>query len=60
MTSGPLVLLEVDGQLPGRHDRARSDAAPRTVQGPRAWSAAKTRPVTDVQLIVNGRVVRER
>ena len=57
MTTGPLLLLEVDGHLPG-DIISTGDSAPRTVKV-RVSVESPTAPVTDVQLIVGGRVVRE-
>lgn len=58
MTTGPLVLLEVDGHRPG-DIIATSDAAPRSVKV-RVTVESPTAPVTHVQLVVGGRVVHER
>ena len=55
MTTGPLVVLEVDGKLPGEII-ATTDSSPRTVQA-RVKVNSETAPVTAVQLIVGGRVV---
>ncbi len=57
MTTGPLVLLEVDGHRPG-DIISTSDSAPRTVKV-RVTVESPTSPVTHVQLVVGGRVVRE-
>jgi putative membrane-bound dehydrogenase-like protein len=57
MTTGPLILLDVDGQRPG-DIITTSDAAPRTLKA-RVTVRSETAPVTDVQLIVNGRVASE-
>ncbi len=55
MTSGPLLLLEVDGHAPGEII-ATEAAEPRTVQV-RVVVESPTCPVSDVQLIAGGRVV---
>jgi len=55
MTTGPLVLLDVDGRLPGDTIATR-DGRPRTVRA-RVRVSAEAAPVSDVQLIVNGEVV---
>ncbi len=55
MTSGPLVLLEVDGQRPGGV-LALSGEQPGEVTA-RVVVHSETCPVTDVQLIVGGQVV---
>ncbi len=55
VTSGPLVLLDVDGRLPGDTITTR-DGRARTVRA-RVRVVSETAPVTDVQMIVNGRVV---
>ncbi|MGD9723146.1 MAG: PVC-type heme-binding CxxCH protein [Pirellulales bacterium] len=55
MTTGPLVLLDVDGRLPGDTLTTR-DGRPRTVRA-RVRVLTEVAPVSDVQLIVNGRVV---
>ena len=57
MTTGPLVLLEVDGHRPG-DTITTPDGAPVTVNA-RVSVRSEAAPVTDVQLIVNGRVERE-
>ena len=56
VSSGPLLLLEVDGQRPGSQI-AFKGAAPRRVTV-RLRVRSEVAPVTDVQLIANGRVVR--
>ncbi len=55
MTSGPLVLLEVDGKRPG--DVITTDDGKPKQCTARIVVRSETCPVTDVQLIVNGRVV---
>ena len=55
MTSGPLILLDVDGKLPG-DTIATQDTAPRTLRA-RVRVLTEESPVTDVELIVGGRVV---
>jgi putative membrane-bound dehydrogenase-like protein len=57
MTSGPLVLLEVDGKSPG-DIITTSDARPLSLKA-RVVVSSETAPVSDVQLIVNGRVAHE-
>ena len=56
MTSGPLLLLDVDGHLPG-DTIAINDDGPRTLRA-RVRISSEVAPVTDVQLVVNGRVVQ--
>ncbi len=55
MTSGPLILLDVEGQLPG-DTMTMPDSTPRTLKA-RVRVLTEESPVTDVQLIVGGRVV---
>ena len=57
MTTGPLVLLEVDDKLPG-DIISTTGAAPRTVKA-RVRVRSETAPVTNVQLVINGHVVSE-
>ena len=57
VTTGPMLLLDVDGNLPG-------SAVHKTGQGPhnvnvRVRVRSEVVPVTNVQIIVNGHVVRE-
>ena len=54
---GPLLLLDVDGHLPGTLSTT-PDKQPKRVRA-RLRVRSETAPVTNVQLIVNGRVVRE-
>ncbi|WP_254053399.1 PVC-type heme-binding CxxCH protein [Singulisphaera sp. GP187] len=57
VTTGPLLLLEVDGQRPGALIQ-NEGTAPRKVRAQvRVLSAVA--PVTNLQLIVNGRVLEE-
>jgi putative membrane-bound dehydrogenase-like protein len=56
MTSGPLVLLEVDGRRPG-DVIATSDDKPLALKA-RVVVKSETARVSDVQLVVNGKVVR--
>jgi putative membrane-bound dehydrogenase-like protein len=57
ITTGPLLLLEVDGHTPG--DRIeKSGPGPHQVKA-RVRVRSEVAPVTDLQLIVNGRVVHE-
>jgi putative membrane-bound dehydrogenase-like protein len=57
VTSGPLLLLEVDGHKPG--DRIdKSGAGPHRASA-RVRVRCEVAPVTNLQLIVNGRVARE-
>lgn len=56
MTSGPLIQLDVAGQRPG--DVIASESMPQKLPV-RIDVNSETCPVTDVQLIVNGRVVQE-
>ncbi len=57
MTSGPLLLLEVDGRHPG-DTITTNDAKPLATKA-RLRVRSETAPVTTVQLIVGGRVARE-
>ncbi len=57
MTTGPLLLLSVDGKLPG-DTMTTTTADPHTVHA-KVQVQSPTAPVTDVQLIVNGTVVSE-
>jgi putative membrane-bound dehydrogenase-like protein len=57
-TTGPLVLLEVDGEKPGGQLH-KSGAGPHRVRA-RVRVRCEVTPVTDVDLIVNGRVVANR
>lgn len=57
VTTGPLLLLEVDGQRPGALIRQQT-GDPRKVRV-RARVLSNVAPVTNLQLIVNGRVVEE-
>ncbi len=54
VTTGPMVMLDVDGQPPG--SQIRLDDRLRTVKVS-VTIAADAAPVTDVELIVNGRVI---
>lgn len=56
-TSGPLVLLEVDGQRPGSRIE-KLGGEPRRVTA-RVRVRSEVTPVTNVQLIANGRIVSE-
>ena len=56
-TSGPLLLLDVDGQRPGSRISMRG-GEPRRVTA-RVRVRSEVTPVTHIQLIVNGRNVRE-
>ena len=66
-TSGPLILLEVDGQPPGSridHDRDTKNSVPGQTQGThqvvaRVRVRSEVAPVTNIQLIANGRLVHE-
>jgi putative membrane-bound dehydrogenase-like protein len=55
MTSGPLVLLDVAGKQPG-DILTTGDDKPLALEA-RVVVQSETAPVTDVQLVVNGRVV---
>jgi putative membrane-bound dehydrogenase-like protein len=57
-TTGPLVLLEVDGEKPGAQIR-RSGNGPHQARVSVRVRCEVT-PVTDIELIVNGRVVEHR
>jgi putative membrane-bound dehydrogenase-like protein len=58
VTSGPLLLLDVDGRKPGERVDLGGDG-PRRVLA-RLRTRCEVAPVTNVQLVVNGRVVAER
>ena len=58
VTTGPLLLLDVDGRASGRGSSART-ARVRIACGPRARSSREVAPIQTVQIIVNGRVVHE-
>ncbi|HVU88902.1 MAG TPA: CehA/McbA family metallohydrolase [Pirellulales bacterium] len=57
MTTGPLVLLDVEDHRPG-DIVTTPDKQPKKVRA-RLRVRSETAPVTNVQLIVNGRIVRE-
>ena len=57
MTTGPLLLLSVDGKSPG--DTITTPSADPHTMHARVLVQSPTAPVTDVQLIVNGRVAKE-
>ena len=57
MTTGPLLLLDVDEHLPG-DIVTTPDKQPKKVRA-RLRVRSETAPVTNVQLIVNGRIARE-
>jgi putative membrane-bound dehydrogenase-like protein len=57
VTTGPMLLLEVDGQRPGGIIR-KTGAGPHRVRV-RVRAECEVAPVQTVQIIVNGRVVRE-
>ena len=56
-TSGPLLLLEVDGQKPGARIEKRGRGPHRVNARIRVQS--EVAPITHIQLIANGRIVRE-
>lgn len=56
MTSAPLLLLEVDGQTPGAQIR-KSGTGPHTLKA-RVRVRCEVTPVTDLDLIVNGKVAK--
>jgi putative membrane-bound dehydrogenase-like protein len=56
-TSGPLILLEVDGQRPGSRINKTDDGEYRVTVKVRVRS--EVAPVTNVQLIANGRIINE-
>lgn len=56
-TTGPLLLLEVDGKRPGSQIN-KSGAGPHVVTA-RARVRCEVAPVTHLQLIANGRVLRQ-
>lgn len=56
-TTGPLLLLEIDGNRPGARIDAHGDG-PHTVTA-RVRVRSEVAPVTNVQLLVNGRILRE-
>ena len=55
-TTGPLLLLEVDGEKPGAQIRKKGDE-PHTMTA-RVRMRCEVTPVTDIDLIVNGRTVK--
>ena len=57
-TTAPLVLLEVDGEQPGGQIR-RNGPGPHSVRA-RLRVRSEITPVTDIDLIVNGRVIEHR
>ncbi len=57
VTSGPLALLEVEGERPGALIR-RAGTGPQTVQV-RVCAACEVAPIQTVQIVVNGRIVHE-
>jgi putative membrane-bound dehydrogenase-like protein len=57
VTSGPMLLLEVDGQRPGGIIR-KSGAGPHRVRV-RVRAACEVAPIQTLQVIINGRVVHE-
>jgi len=56
-TTGPLLLLEVDGDKPGARIEKQGDGPHRVTVHVRVRS--EVAPVTNVQLVVNGRILRE-
>jgi putative membrane-bound dehydrogenase-like protein len=58
VTSGPLLLLEIDGERPGRIIRKAGAGAHRVRVRVRA--TCEVAPIEAVQLIVNGKVINER
>ncbi|MBC8870776.1 MAG: hypothetical protein H8E44_15240 [Planctomycetes bacterium] len=56
-TTGPMLLLEVDGNKPGALIEKQSDGPHKLTARVRVRS--EVAPVTDVQLVVNGRILRE-
>ncbi|MBM3838544.1 MAG: c-type cytochrome [Verrucomicrobia bacterium] len=58
VTTGPLLLLEVDGQKPGSRIN-KAGAGPHRVHA-RIRVRSEVAPVTHLQLIANGRVLKER
>ncbi len=58
MTTGPLLLLEVDGNKPGAMIH-RSGQGPHRVAA-RVWMRCEVASVTNLQLVVNGQTVKER
>lgn len=57
VTTGPLLLLEVDGKKPG--EVIRNDAASRTSVTAKIRVLSEVAPVAQVQLVVSGKVVKE-
>ncbi len=57
-TTGPLLLLEVDGVKPGGSLRRNGDSSPVLEAKVKVFS--EVAPVTDIELIVNGRVVQKK
>ena len=56
-TSGPMLLLEVDGNKPGAGIEKQGDGPHKVTVHLRVRS--EVAPVTNVQLVVNGRILRE-
>lgn len=56
MTTAPLLLLDVDGKTPGAQIR-KAGTGPKTVKA-RVRVRCEVTPVTDLDLIVNGKVVK--
>jgi len=56
-TTGPMLLLEVDGNKPGARIEKQGDG-PHIVTA-RVRVRSEVAPVTNIQLVVNGRIVRE-
>ena len=57
VTTGPILLLDVDGEQPGSIIRSDKDALKVTA---RVRVKSVVAPVTNLQVIVNGRVIEER
>jgi putative membrane-bound dehydrogenase-like protein len=57
ITTGPLLLLEVDGQKPGDTITKRGDGSHQVKARLRVWS--EVAPVTTIQIVANGRMIKE-
>lgn len=56
-TTGPMLLLEVDGSMPGARIEKQGDGSHNVTV--RVRMRSEVAPVTNVQLVVNGRILRE-
>ncbi len=55
VTTGPMLMVEVDGRPPGTTIRTNSEAASCKIQG----KAISARPLRSIEVVVNGRVVKQ-